>query len=238
MSQLPEGKWDFYFANVNGKPSSIFLDLTAHRLREGREQLLCVFVPLKDPHPDHQMTTQQESEVLWQLEDLLLKEAVAIDARFVGRITGDGRREFYFYCKKSIAWGMEETRSRFADYTFDIQWHHDPEWRQYGDVLYPRPEQMESIQNRGVLQQLTKAGDSLKKPREITHWAYFSEAVNRDAFVDQVVAAGFRIVKTDRIDLPTAKERPFVAVVAKIDHVHPTAIDKVTVELLHLSKRY
>ncbi|MGN6366712.1 MAG: DUF695 domain-containing protein [Phycisphaerae bacterium] len=237
MSHPTEGNWTFYITPVDGRPTSIYLDLNARRFQEGRGHLMEVIAPLLAPNPRNGMTTAEEAEVLYKVEDSLLAEADQMDAKFVGRTTGSNRRAFYFYAPNDSSSDFPRTRAKFPQYDLQVHWRTDPEWKHYAIALYPTPEIFQTISNRGVVEALKKEGDSLQKPREITHWSYFPNAAARDGFLDQVTAAGFRVVSTKVMEVE-GHPTPFQAVYAKADQVQLPAIDALTLILFRLSKQY
>jgi hypothetical protein len=239
MADLPSGKWDFYWTQWQGHPASVFLDLAAARHKDAREHLLIAMVHLHTPHPTHRLTTDEEAEVLFKLEECLLREAQGAGLQYVGRGTSNGRRIFHFYASAQSPVTFPETASAFPTYPLILHWKHDPRWSFYRTVLYPSPAAMQTIGNRGVLEQLKKSGDSLHKPREVSHWSYFPTAAARDAFLDQVQNDGYRLVKADAIDAPAQKAMPHRAIYAKVQPLDPPReIDDVTVALYELTARY
>jgi hypothetical protein len=115
--------WNSYLCNVNDKLASIFLNLD---LRESapdatRPWLLWIWVYFQHPRPDG-LASREEFETLSALEDKL---TVAVEqgcgATMGGRITTDGRREFYFYASEPQHFEEEVRKSLalFEGYEFD-----------------------------------------------------------------------------------------------------------------------
>ena len=108
------------------------------------------------------LSSEDEAADLLRIEDQLVPTIkLECQAQLVGRITGAGRREFYFYsaAESSLESIARTTMASFPAYRFDIGEQNDPSWGHYLDVLYPTPREMMSIQNRRVLDQLEKNGD-------------------------------------------------------------------------------
>src|SRR5687768_17168109 len=115
--------WDFYFARVNGAVSSIFVDLGVRPdvPLEKRPWLLWVFVDLQAPNAEG-MSTQEEAPTLHDIGDALSATiAPACGAQLVGRITGAGRREFYFYGEEPgpLDEAVGRAMSGFASYVHE-----------------------------------------------------------------------------------------------------------------------
>ena len=104
-------EWDFYFARVNDAISSIFVDLGIRTEVpvETRPWLLWVWVQLQAAKPDG-LATNEEARRLNEIGEALDSTVSATcGAQLVGRITGNGRREFYFYAAEpgELAPGIE-----------------------------------------------------------------------------------------------------------------------------------
>lgn len=231
--------WDFYFANVNDAAASLFVDLG---IRDSvpiaeRPWLLWMWVYFRTVREDG-LSSSDEAPILYDIEDALTREVKdSVNGELVGRITTAGRREFYFYGPRPS--GFEEAVSRalkrFPDYKFDTGTQEDPEWSQYLNVLYPSPADHERIKNRHVIESLEKHGDSLKKPRPISHWVYFSSPQDRESFSAQAVSAGFKITDQSGSDDSEAGH-PFGLTLERTDRVDWNSINEVTLELLRMAQ--
>jgi regulator of RNase E activity RraB len=231
-------QWDFYFANVNEKLASLFVDFGIREMapHAGNPWLLWVWVYFHHPRDDG-LSSSQEVDTLSQIEDSLTDAlGSAIDAFLAGRITTDGRREFYFYAPAfvgfddAVARGME----RFPDYKWDADSHHDPEWNQYLGVLYPTRRDWQRIKNRHVIEQLQKHGDRLEKKRTVFHWAYFSHEASRGQFVAGVKERGYTVTNESDVDDPNCRH-PFGVSFERVDSVDWDSMNQVTLELLELA---
>src|SRR5687768_15128596 len=125
-------EWDFYFARVNGAVSSIFVDLGVHADAplEKRPWLLWVFVDLQSPSGDG-MSTQAEAPTLHAIGEALdALITAACGAQLVGRITGAGRREFYFYAEEPgpLDEAVGNAMKNFATYGHECGSTLEPDW--------------------------------------------------------------------------------------------------------------
>jgi len=239
MSAMQEGTWNFYLCRLDGHMASIFLDLDARRFREGLPELFIIYVPLLDPNPQNGMSTNTEFQTLTAIEDELAPHLRATaNARPIGRITTDGHRRFYYCAPRQVAIDLSPITSKFSAYRMKVFWQPD-QWTYFDKILYPGEDDLQCMKNRDVLIELKKHGDKLIVPREITHWSYFAEATARDAFVDQVRAGGYRIISSNATGTKNPDDlRRFVAMYAKDVHVDEDSINRITLELFHLTKRY
>lgn len=231
-------QWDFYFANVNEKLASLFVDLGIREMAPDADNpwLLWVWVYFNHPREDG-FSTSQEADTLSQIEDSLT-DAVggAVNGFLTGRITTDGRREFYFYAPTFAGFDDAVVRcmERFPEYKWDSDTQRDPEWNQYLGLLYPTPRDWQRIRNRHVIEQLQEHGDPLEKERPVFHWAYFSNEVSRGQFVAGVEDRGFKITNENTVDDPNCSH-PLGVSFERIDKVDWDSINQVTLELYELA---
>lgn len=234
-----EPDWGSYFANVNDKFASIALDLglKASAPDADRPYLLWVWVYMQAPRPDG-LSDSAEFDTLVAIEDALLESIEGpCQALQAGRITTDGRREFYYYgasdtqFRDTVAAAMQ----KFAGYQFDVGAQADPGWQQYAQVLYPTQEDFQRIQNSRVLSQLMKHGDTLQPARDVHHWIYFRTAADRAEFVAKTQALGYSIVsETEKQD----GERAFALRITRDQGVTPGEIDDAVIELFRLAGQH
>ena len=116
---------------------------------------------MKSPRPDG-LSSQEEADTLWKLEDNLTTTLEKeLNAVFVGRITSQGRREFYFHAPQAPENDgvIDRSLSSFSRCEYKTGTQDDPSWHQYLSVLYPPEEEVQKIENRRVLEVLQKKGD-------------------------------------------------------------------------------
>jgi uncharacterized protein (TIGR01619 family) len=232
------GNWKFYICNVNDKLASIFVDLG---LRDeapllSKKWLLWVWVYMQNPRPD-ELSDSSEAPILSKIEDVLNANLAShCDGIRCGRITTQGRREFYFYAetRERFSDAVKTALADFAEYKFDMGEQEDPLWEQYLDVLYPSEEQLEQIKNGDVLGLLAEQGDVLSVPREVQHWLYFRSGQSRLSFSESAVSAGFKIVS----EITLEGDLPFEISVARTQSLERRSIDDTVIELLRLAQQF
>jgi hypothetical protein len=136
------------------------------------------------------LSSETEAPMLFKIEDRLNDCLTATcGAELLGRITGDRRREFYYYAATPDGFdnAVKSAQANFAGYRIEWGKQPDPEWRQYRDVLYPAPGQLREIQNRRVLDQLLETGDDQAIARIVDHVLYFRSAAERAAYASKAV---------------------------------------------------
>jgi len=230
--------WKPYLCNVNDKLASIFvnLGLRAEVPIASKPWLLWTWVFFQAPRADG-LSDSKEAPTLYKIEDAL-NACMSHACRAIpcGRITTEGRREFYFYgetedgFRQAVSAGMKG----FAEYKFDIGSQKDSEWEQYLNVLYPSSEDLQRIANMDLLDVLQDRGDVLTAAREVQHWMYFPSESSRVLFRDAAAAVGYRTVS----ESSSKGDLPFGIVVARTQSIEQASIDRTVIELLHLSQRF
>ena len=231
--------WDFYFARVNDAVSSIFVDLgvRADAPMEKRPWLLWVSVDLQSPNADG-LSTQAEAPVLHAIGDALdAMIAPTCGAQLVGRITGAGRREFYFYGEEPgpLDLAVSNAMKNFAPYVHECGSTLQPDWEQYLDLLYPSESNLQRMFNRRVLETLAENGDVHETPRQVDHWLEFADEAARAACRDTLIAIDFRL--EDEF-VGEEADRPHTLVVSRVDSVDSHTINGITLELARLAQEH
>jgi uncharacterized protein (TIGR01619 family) len=230
--------WKPYFCNVNGKLASILVDLG---LRDSvpiasKSWLLWVWVYFQSPRADG-LSDGKEAPTLYKIEDALTPCLARVcEALLCGRITTEGRREFYFYgeTKEGFRRAAEDALAGFEGYKSELGEREDSSWGQYLNVLYPSPEDLERIANMDLLDQLVKRGDVLTVPREVRHWMSFRSEQSRALFREGAARGGYGILgETD-----SSGEFPFRISISRTQSIEQKLIDQTVLELLRLCHNF
>jgi len=198
MSSASGSSWDFYFFVVDGRPCSTMLDLglADHAPDRERPWLVSIRIPLRDPRPDG-LTTNAEASALGHLEDALVRSLGAhCGAIFVGRMTWNGVRDLFFYCKRTEA--IEQALGDALEGTEPrrllTRKQNDAAWKHYLEVLYPGPLERQWMKDRRVVEALAKEGDKSDIARPIDHYAVFPTRQAAEAWANAVRPMGFEVV--------------------------------------------
>jgi hypothetical protein len=242
----PEGtilsdEWDFYFARVNDAVSSIFVDLGIRPDApiEKRPWLLWVWVEMQSARPDG-LSSNDEAPKLHALgESLDSMISVTCGAQLVGRITGGGRREFYFYATEpgELDKATANAMKSFDTYKYETGSSFQPDWEQYINLLYPSHSNLERMQNRRLLEALEAQGDVHEVPRKVDHWLYFAGEAARTTCRETLLAIEFGLQDesmSEDVDDPL----PYVLVVSRVDPVDSHSINGITLELARLASEH
>jgi hypothetical protein len=235
---MPDG-WNFYLCRVNDVLASIALDLGLRKQVPdvSKPELLWIWVYFKSPRPDG-LSSSSEFDSLIAIEKQITETLEQkFHAILSGRITTDGRREFYYYAGHSDEFepAVAEALGHFPGYEFDCGTKSDPGWNQYLNVLYPSDEDRQRIENRSVLEVLEREGDPLKGPRDISHWIYFRTIGDRDAFWDAIRPLEYRL--ESQPDNPEGAF-PFGLCIVRFQSVKQDAVDEAVIELFRRAKEF
>jgi regulator of RNase E activity RraB len=234
-------EWDFFFASVDDAVVSIFVDLGIRPEVpiEARPWLLWVHVDMQAPRPDG-LSSSEEAPRLKEVGDALdAAVSATCGAQLVGRVTGAGKREFYFHAAEPgpLDDAVAQVMKSFEGYEFQLGSVFQPEWEYYLGTLYPSDTNLQRMQNRRLLEGLAAEGDVHELPRKVDHWLYFADEEGRTACRDTLTAIGFE-VEEESLTEDDAAQLPFALVVSRVDSVDKQSINGVTLELVRLAGEY
>lgn len=230
--------WKPYLCRVNDKPASILVNLGLRDAApiQSKPWLLWTWVYFQSPRPDG-LSSGSEAPTLYEIEDALYaKVSELCGAQPCGRITTEGRREFYFYGETDNGFpkAIKLALSAFEKYKFDIGAKSDPSWHQYINVLYPSPQDLQRIANTDLLDVLARQGDVHSVPREVQHWLYFPSCEACSSFRDAAIDAGFNIAS----EKVSETELPFTISLVRVQPIDKESIDATAIQLLDLSQGF
>ena len=191
--------WDSYLSEVNGKPALISLDLGVADDAPLPRLSVVAWVKLRMMKPrDDGLASEEEGEQLKTLEDALRKGLVWKSTAYVGCITLDGHRDYYFYTSAAQGWKEQVggVLRDFPDYQHSCGSRPDREWDTYFELLVPDDEDRERMNNRRICDELQKRGDRLEQARPIEHSVFFPDADGREKFMRQATALGYLVIET------------------------------------------
>lgn len=218
--------WDFYICLVDDAPASIFMNFWFEDNRPPApvDTLYYVGFQILDEGP-HGMGAGKEAETLNALEDRVTAAAVGLGLFYVGRIRNNGDWQLCFYGEPDQEAALEDVvldELNDADRGYRTGSQADPEWRYYHEFLLPDAERRRWIMNRRVVEQLSASGDALDKARRVDHWAYFSKAADRDAFLAAVGKLGFAPDEGHVDDGGDISARIHRVDSVELEHIHDT----------------
>lgn len=234
-----EDHWEIYVTYVDEKPAVILVDIGVSNRAPiaNLPNLSWIWIHIQEPDEEG-FPSDEEDIRLNEIEDLLTDSIDSTTNKYVGRLTTDGRREFYFYTEspQEFCQFASKAMQSVAGYEFEIDEADDEEWRHYWDVLYPSPEDFQQIRNQHVITQLQLAGDSLTEPRPLDHFANFKNEEDRAAFIASAQNLGFEAASQPYREQKS--EFPFSVGLLRVDAVDPETVDRVTYELWELAQQH
>jgi len=234
-----ESHWAFYLLNVNDKIASITTDLNLKDIAPIKEQeiLFDISIEMKNPK-DNGTSSSDEAKTLWEIENRILEllDEKKASYTFAGRLTTDGYRTFLLYGnnKKQIESFINSAMTTYPTYSYEVKTTTDESWKEYFDFLYPLPIQLQSIQNREVVEVLEQSGDSLTKEREVFHWIYFKNKNELNEFEQFTKELGFKTLKKEKTE--ATEDYIYVLKISRVDKVGFRDIDDYTLKLWEKAK--
>jgi uncharacterized protein (TIGR01619 family) len=235
-----EEDWAIYFSAVNeNQTGSILVDLGLYNFApvESKPYLVSVITFMNNPTEDG-LSSADENALLNQIEDYFIKLLVSTKrAIYTGRLKYGGKILSYFYSEKTdeIEEIISKASKNYADYRFEYNVKEEKDWRAYFEVLYPSPIELQSIQNRRVVENLERHGDKLEIERQVDHWIYFSSEADRKGFLDAIKDDGFKIVNNDQTD---SEEAAFSLQLSRIDRVDYQSVDEYVLYLWEKAQEF
>lgn len=225
--------WNTYFTYIDNKPASFMLDLEPWK-DDANETLIHLYrlrIHLNDPNADG-LTTDKEAAILYGMEDSI-HDSLDSNYIFVGRITTEGRRDFYYYTDSDGS-KLESLAATFIeDYKYSIGYIEERNPRDfYYESLYPNKSNWHRMTNRHLVDKLRELGDDLEKSRKVSHFIYFGSEQSRHQFKEKVQKDGFHIEDEG------ANEHQFSLCISRNDFVQIHSISAVTDYLVSTAQQF
>jgi uncharacterized protein (TIGR01619 family) len=233
QASRPEENWVGYLSNVDGVIGSIVVDLAIRKIAPAidKPNVAWVFLNVNNPNSNGFPGASEMVELDNIEETLALEITSKINAVYVGHLNSDGRRDVYFYIGDPSAFKstVSDSMSGFPDHQAQFDWKNDENWEGYLEFLYPRPRQMQSIENRKVISVLEENGDKLTKERPVEHWIYFKSENGRNQFLSMISGKNFQVL--DESYDANRGALPFGLQISRVDKVDQENIDEYTLFL-------
>lgn len=225
--------WDAYMAQYEGKPGSVLLNMGLKTSAPLKEYPFVLVTGVRFSGCSSEgMPTAKEFESLYKISDSVLAVIKQIGKyKLVGTFTHQCERLDYYYTADTI--GLREKLSEYYKqlsplYKPFINIKSDVQWSAYLDILYPKEEVYEFMQNQKVVMQLEKGGDKLDQARQADHWLNFTTEKDRNCFISYAINHDYKI-ESKRNDGKLSA--PFQLQISRIDKVDISSISKLTLLL-------
>ena len=181
--------WDlaFYPCEIAGHTASVWLDLSLPHHTDRARYPFFHTLRVQLHHPDERgLSTRAEFETLAEIEERTVPlYEQAIEGVAVGRITTQGRRDFYFYGKHDSVTDTlrEAVTDRFPDYEFSGgEGQHDSNWQSYFEGIYPNDLAYQFIVLQRTFADLPERNDAIA----VRYCFYFEEEPIRARTMEQL----------------------------------------------------
>ena len=234
--------WDNYVMAVNGKPVSVVVNLALKDQAPAKSRPYGIILRLSYPEMDDKGFPALElADELNRLEsELEARLRQKNGAWYAGRFTQRGIREFYFYTLDTMDYlgtcaAILRQHPRFP---FLVKAVNDRNWTNYFEVLYPRDEEKEKMENRRTVEELEKKGDELTTPRAIDHTFYFRSDWHRRAFLIALDLPGFQVTEIP-VEKASDREGPaFRLVLRRTDKPVLSPMNELTIRLSRAARKH
>ncbi len=233
-----EENWDVYMAQYEKGAGSTIIDMSLKGLAPMKQFpfLLATGVKLIKCSPDG-LPVKDEFEMLYQISDRM---KLLIDSLTKNKPAGT----FSYQCERTDYYYLSDTtgvrkilesayQTAFPQYKYSVKIKNDEQWDAYLSFLYPNEETFEYMSNQKVIQNLTKEGDDLSKPRQTDHWLYFKTEADRDIFIRYAVKEKFK-VESKKLIKDTALK--YQLQISRTDKIDIESISAVTIALRKKAK--
>ncbi|RIX50264.1 DUF695 domain-containing protein [Paenibacillus nanensis] len=224
--------WNTYMTYIDHKPASFLLDLDPWGSGEYDHfiHLYQLRLVLNEP-TDEGLTTNEEASDLYAIEDAI-HDVLSGHYLFVGRITTDGRRDFFYYTDSDDGSELKRLAAKhIVSHKYSVDRVEEQSPRSfYEQFLYPDQLSWKRMLNRQLVDKLTELGDDLRKPRPVNHWIYFSSEESCRLFMKKVQKEGFQIEEQNR------QQDRYSLRISRKDEVQLHAINEVTDFLVHAAQ--
>ncbi len=231
--------WDVYMAQYQKKPSSITLDMGLKTVAPIKTLPYSVITGVSFRNCDSiGMPVKREFPNLYKVSDSV-KALIdrATTNKMAGTFTYVCQRFDYYYVSDTANLRKQLTElyaAYFPLYKFYINIKEDKNWTSYLEFLYPNEATYEYMQNQKLVKALQNGGDKLTRPRQVDHFFYFKNEIDRDCFIKYATQKRFKIVSKEKT---TIGNIPFKLRLSRADKVDLAAITRITIEMKKQAKK-
>ncbi|MCG6154859.1 DUF695 domain-containing protein [Rubinisphaera margarita] len=184
--------WEFYATQMNDAPATILVDIGISKILDSLPEIICrIEFSFSNPTPGGLPSSPEENELANAIEDELSNLAEAEGHHYLGRLTCEGKRYFFFYTANppSLVIGMKAINDR-RNLELKAAAIKDPDHEQYWNTLYPTGQDWQVIKDTKVLQALAQDNDDPSIEREVDHFAYFKDIESATEFQEWAQTVG------------------------------------------------
>lgn len=150
---LPED-WDFYMCHVDDKIASIYLNLALAEYMPLPHQKYVMYVQFQMNHPRADgLSSDQEFDQLIELEERLVEGLTQqSSAIYVGSVTTNGNRDFFFYLSniEHIETTVRDIMQDFSPDQYAFGMREDDSGELYFNYLFPNEQTLQHMMDRRI----------------------------------------------------------------------------------------
>lgn len=191
---------------------------------------LDVRVVIKQPN-EAGLPTNEEFPALSELDEKLDAFITREGGVYVGRLTVNGYRHFYFYIgfteqivSRIIASIADET-----GYSLAYSYKEDVAKDGYWNELYPTSDDWQVIRDMDVLEALKNHNDRSNVERDIRHWGYLEGSSVVKEFIDWLQQSGYQLISVEPHEDNKIK--------VLFSHTGPATLESITSHSVLLNRR-
>jgi Regulator of ribonuclease activity B/Family of unknown function (DUF695) len=197
--ELPD-EWQSFMSHREGAVVIVMSRANLADALVSRRESVWVFSVALQSQTENNLPDGEEFDRLAQLDMLFDQIEADSGSPSLGRVTGQGRRQ-YFYLAESGEKLTSELARAAGSLGYESQVRQEREARAIFDkYLAPTPEEERGIKDQQVLQQLEQAGDFAERARQVDHWAYFPDRVAAGVFAKWAMENGYRVLDITEVD--------------------------------------
>jgi hypothetical protein len=235
--ELGEDRWEVYPCQFeDGATAMVVYDHAISLEMDSIELSQFVGVKVELESPDESgLSTAEEDEKLEDYEEALATAVVDLDGVYLGHITFEGGRHFYFYLDQPAA-KIEEILSQFNDesaYQGEFVLETDPEKTRYWNELYPPEEGLNLILDAKLVHSHEDMGDHVQAPRLVEFWVDFPK---EDLLAEFEAWANNQSYTVSRQSPPESADDPFSVIVGKEIPIELPDVNAVSSEIFAKAK--
>ena len=127
--QLPEN-WNYYMCQIDEMPASYFVNLALAEIAPISQRLQLIWLEIKMNQPrEDGLSSSEEFDHLMVFEDEIIPSLTdGSQSIYVGRLTHNKVREFYFYCKDAtvLEHKIQLIMQKFSQYSYQTGHRDEP----------------------------------------------------------------------------------------------------------------
>ncbi len=233
--------WDVYSNVLSKGKASFMLDmgLAPAAPVKGLDYLIISGVKTHTCNADA-LPDNTEFEMLYSVSDALIPAiGMKTSFRYAGSCTYQCERLDYFYVKDTVGLRpvLEQVyKSRFTDYSYQIQIKPDAKWSTYFNFLYPNDKLFEYMQNRKMVQELQMKGIDLTAESNVLYKFEFSAEPQIQTFADSAKRLGLALHQQNKVK--DGKTIVFFVEMLGKSKTDLATISAITLQLRDMAMRY